>query len=152
MKTQVLPPLYGAHDKKKQLFRYRKGQWRKRTITLLSKMRAALDNVDKSQNLPQNFYDMAATLERFGKQGEEHLKAVDSLDFSPFVKHDIGMVLRVIASFSQHFILLAGDNNLVAFYPEDDVIWEDAGYVGWSLHTRRQYRALNQHLMKENET
>jgi len=134
------------HTKKKQ-FRYRKAQWRRRTIALLAKMRAALDDVDKSQNLPQNFYDMAAALERKGKQGEQHLREVDSLDFFPFVRHDIGMMLTIIVAFSQHFASTAGDPSLVTFHSKNDAIWDDTYYADWSIHTRRQFTALQRYLL-----
>jgi len=145
-----------VHEEKteKKQFRYRKAQWRRRTISLLSKMRKALDDVDKSQNLPQNFYDMAADLEGKGKQGEKHLQDVDSLDFFPFVKYDIAMMLWIISLFSQHFVATTKDSSLVTYYVSSDYVPSDKcldHQVDWSIHTRRQFIVLKQYLLQEGE-
>lgn len=136
-------------EQNKRQFRYRKAQWRRRTIALLIKMRAALDDVDKSPNLPQNFYDMAATLEEKGRQGEKHLKDVDSLDFFPFVKYDIDMMLQIIRRFSLHFAVVAGDTSLATYSMTCDMSWDHT--VSWSIHTRRQFIALQRYLLRGGE-
>lgn len=129
---------------RKQRFRYRKGQWRKRTIALITQMTTlcewgSVHGVDSQLALEQ-----AAKLSLFGSQGETHLRDAEELDFHPHVLHDIRMMLLVIASFGAAFRLGIRDAALIAYMPSVELeIWDqDDNYSQWTTHTRKQFHAF----------
>ena len=75
-------------------FKSRKGQWRKRAIAHIEEMVESLPDPNEQQVL-----EAAAKLARMGVLGEKHLTEAIRLDFSEQMRHDIRMMLLVIAAF-----------------------------------------------------
>ena len=137
MRVSKAMALGAVKEMNKTRFRYRKGQWRRRTIVLITEMGAA--------SISETWaYAEAARLCRFGIQGERHLKDAKNLEFSPSVLHDIRMMLLVIASFSSAFKVELDVDNLPLYKPSPDLgIWDhEETYSEWTVHTRRQFHAF----------
>jgi len=106
----------------KTRFRWRKGQWRRRTLLLIEELAhhcrvykgTSVVDFENSYALVDNAFakqqmlEKSASLIRFGVLGETHLSTAKSLDFSSTVVHDIRMMLLAIAAFGSALKLSTG--------------------------------------------
>ena len=115
-------------------FKARKGQWRRRTILHIEEM-LRNDWVDTVQAL-----GLAAKLARFGANGERHLNHAIALDFSEAMRHDIRMMLLVIASVGRVWRGVTGLKDAPLYKPTYPEVWEEKlQYPTWNTRTRKQF-------------
>ena len=131
-------------------FKSRKGQWRKRVITHIEEMVRRISQSPSADEYPTDVeqLELAAKLTRMGVLGEIHLKDSIALDFSRQMRHDILMMLLVIAAFSAVWRARA-TSGATQYIPTEDLnIWEAKHhYADWTIATRRTW----QHLMSTIE-